>query len=196
MKGDCRTLKRPPRRAAKRTRDTGGADQTPRSVRLKCRLASRAKRSFAPRQEADLRLRAHSSHSARHRSSPEADLAANAKHNRENLLGMAEASNDRHPGTGDGCLVHRPEDLAGRLSLFEGRRGHDGPLTAPSLAAGDAEARSARSRAGRRAGGGARRLQPPLRARCGRPGLRWVRAAAGMVDQIRDALAPIHDSVG
>ncbi|CAM2789673.1 Protein UmuC [Methylobacterium mesophilicum] len=78
------------------------------------------------------------------------------------VVTLPEASNDTL------VLVkaaRRPADLAERLPLLQGRRGHDRPPAAPCLAAGDARPWPDRPRAGCRADGCARRLQPTLRAR-------------------------------
>ncbi|GJD47101.1 DNA polymerase IV [Methylobacterium cerastii] len=102
-------------------------------------------------------------------------------------------SQQRHAGSGEGRTARRPADLAERLPLLQGRRGHDRPPAAPRLPAGDARPRQDRLRAGCRADGRARRLQPTLRARIDRSGRRRVRSYAGVVHEMRDTLTTIHD---
>ncbi|CAX26053.1 putative DNA-directed DNA polymerase [Methylorubrum extorquens DM4] len=92
----------------------------------------------------------------------------------------------RHAGAGEGMPARRPEEL------FQGRGRHDRPRAAGGLAVDFPGARSPRPGARGRVDEGARRMQPTVRTRFGRPGQRRFRTEAGMVDQVRDEVAPLH----
>ena len=88
----------------------------------------------------------------------------------------------------------RAAGLASGLPLQQGRACHPRPRAASRKPARPAGLRRGGAGQVRGADGGARRLQRPLRARHGGAGLHRLRPAPGLVDEVRDALAALHDA--